>query len=186
MVASRMTISAKILAEVASASRPMIAAVPARPRMAPTNLKSVAGSCRVMPQVIRKAKIGVVEASTTVFAARHILLRPGDQQERKRRIDGLLLGEQLPGPGPACPPEALPLRGAGCAAAAAWPSHHWKAVYGYCGCPCSSALPAPAHGPPTSGPGPSTRPAGPASFPPKPPRPRGLLHTRLGFLLGST
>ena len=30
---------------------------------------------------------------------RHILLRPGDQQERKRRIDGLLLGEQLPGPG---------------------------------------------------------------------------------------
>ena len=30
---------------------------------------------------------------------RHILLRPGDQQERKRRIDGLLLREQLPGLG---------------------------------------------------------------------------------------
>jgi len=28
---------------------------------------------------------------------RHILLRPGDHQERNRRIDGLLLGEQLPG-----------------------------------------------------------------------------------------
>ena len=47
----------------------MIAAVPASPRMAPSSFSSVAGSCRVMPQVMRKAKIGVVEASTTVFAA---------------------------------------------------------------------------------------------------------------------
>ena len=44
-------------------------AVPARPRTAPASFSSVAGSCRVMPQVIRKAKIGVVEASTTVVAA---------------------------------------------------------------------------------------------------------------------
>ena len=35
--------------------------------MAPASFSSVAGSCRVMPQVIRKAKIGVVEASTTVL-----------------------------------------------------------------------------------------------------------------------
>ena len=34
--------------------------------MAPASFNSVAGSCRVMPQVIRNAKIGVVEASTTV------------------------------------------------------------------------------------------------------------------------
>lgn len=33
------------------------------------SFKSVAGSWRVMPQVIRKAKIGVVEASTTVLDA---------------------------------------------------------------------------------------------------------------------
>ena len=44
-------------------------AVPARPRMAPTSLRNVAGSWRVMAQVIRKAKIGVVEASTTVLDA---------------------------------------------------------------------------------------------------------------------
>ena len=44
-------------------------AVPARPSTAPASFSSVAGSCRVMPQVIRKAKIGVVEASTTVGAA---------------------------------------------------------------------------------------------------------------------
>jgi len=37
--------------------------------MAPASLSSVAGSCRVMPQVMSKAKIGVVEASTTVGAA---------------------------------------------------------------------------------------------------------------------
>jgi hypothetical protein len=37
--------------------------------MTPASLSSVAGSCRVMAQVMRKAKIGVVEASTTVFAA---------------------------------------------------------------------------------------------------------------------
>ena len=37
--------------------------------MAPSSFSSVAGSWRVMPQVIRKAKIGVVEASTTVVAA---------------------------------------------------------------------------------------------------------------------
>ena len=30
---------------------------------------------------------------------RHILLRPGNHQKRDRRIDGLLLGEQLPGAG---------------------------------------------------------------------------------------
>ena len=47
----------------------MITAVPARPKIAPSSLSSVAGSCRVMPQVMRKAKIGVVEASTTVGAA---------------------------------------------------------------------------------------------------------------------
>ena len=47
----------------------MITAVPARPRMAPASFSSVAGSCRVMPQVIRNAKIGVVEASTTVDGA---------------------------------------------------------------------------------------------------------------------
>lgn len=43
--------------------------VPARPRIAPVSLSSVAGSCRVISEVIRKAKIGVVEASTTVFEA---------------------------------------------------------------------------------------------------------------------
>jgi hypothetical protein len=37
--------------------------------MAPASFSSVAGSCRVMPQVMRNAKIGVVEASTTVGAA---------------------------------------------------------------------------------------------------------------------
>ena len=47
----------------------MITAVPASPNMAPASLSSVAGSCRVMPQVMTKAKIGVVEASTTVVAA---------------------------------------------------------------------------------------------------------------------
>ena len=47
----------------------MITAVPASPSTAPASFNSVAGSCRVMPQVIRKAKIGVVEASTTVGAA---------------------------------------------------------------------------------------------------------------------
>ena len=47
----------------------MIAAVPASPRIAPSSFSSVAGSWRVMPQVIRKAKIGVVEASTTVVDA---------------------------------------------------------------------------------------------------------------------
>src|SRR6185437_905907 len=46
----------------------MMTAVPARPRIAPASLSSVAGSCRVMLQVIRKAKIGVVAASTTVLA----------------------------------------------------------------------------------------------------------------------
>jgi hypothetical protein len=67
MVASRMAISATRSRErPPSASSPMIAAVPARPRIAPASLSSVAGSWRVMPQVIRKAKIGVVEASTTV------------------------------------------------------------------------------------------------------------------------
>ena len=70
MVASRIIISAKMLLErPPSASRPMITAVPARPKIAPSSLSSVAGSCRVMPQVMRKAKIGVVEASTTVGAA---------------------------------------------------------------------------------------------------------------------
>lgn len=44
-------------------------AVPARPRIAPASLSSVAGSWRVISEVIRKAKIGVVEASTTVFDA---------------------------------------------------------------------------------------------------------------------
>ena len=44
-------------------------AVPARPRMAPASFRSVAGSCRVMPQVMRKAKIGVMDASTTVLDA---------------------------------------------------------------------------------------------------------------------
>ena len=44
-------------------------AVPARPIAAPASLRSVAGSCRVIPQVMTKAKIGVVEASTTVLAA---------------------------------------------------------------------------------------------------------------------
>src|ERR1700712_5355631 len=69
-VASRITISAnRLLDSPPSASRPMITAVPARPSIAPASLSSVAGSCRVMPQVIRKAKIGVVEASTTVGAA---------------------------------------------------------------------------------------------------------------------
>src|SRR5688572_8359574 len=43
--------------------------VPAEPKKAPASFSSVAGSCRVMAQVIRKAKIGVVEASTTVGAA---------------------------------------------------------------------------------------------------------------------
>ena len=38
----------------------MIATVPARPRIAPASLSSEAGSCRVIAQVIRKAKIGVV------------------------------------------------------------------------------------------------------------------------------
>jgi hypothetical protein len=47
----------------------MIAAVPVRPKMAPASFVSVAGSCRVIPHVMRKAKIGVVEASTTVGAA---------------------------------------------------------------------------------------------------------------------
>jgi hypothetical protein len=47
----------------------MITAVPARPRIAPANFSSVAGSWRVMSRVMRKAKIGVVEASTTVLAA---------------------------------------------------------------------------------------------------------------------
>ena len=47
----------------------MIAAVPARPSTAPASFRSVAGSCWVMPQVMTKAKIGVVEASTTVGAA---------------------------------------------------------------------------------------------------------------------
>ena len=37
--------------------------------MAPANFKNVAGSCRVMPQVMRKAKIGVVEASTVAIDA---------------------------------------------------------------------------------------------------------------------
>ena len=37
--------------------------------MAPANFNNVAGSCRVMPQVMRKANIGVVEASTTVLDA---------------------------------------------------------------------------------------------------------------------
>ena len=70
IVASRMTISAKISAPTPpSASRPMITAVPASPNTAPASLSSVAGSCRVMPQVMTKAKIGVVEASTTVGAA---------------------------------------------------------------------------------------------------------------------
>lgn len=73
MVASRMTISAKISAlRPPSASRPMITAVPARPSTAPASFRSVAGSCRVMPQVMRKAKIGVVEASTTVGPPAHI------------------------------------------------------------------------------------------------------------------
>jgi hypothetical protein len=47
----------------------MIATVPARPRIAPSNLSSEAGSCRVIAQVMRNAKIGVVEASTTVLDA---------------------------------------------------------------------------------------------------------------------
>src|SRR6516164_10001352 len=47
----------------------MMTAVPARPSTAPANFKSVAGSCRVKAQVMTKAKIGVVEASTTVLAA---------------------------------------------------------------------------------------------------------------------
>ena len=47
----------------------MTTAVPARPRTAPASFISVAGSCRVMAQVITKAKIGVVEASTTVLEA---------------------------------------------------------------------------------------------------------------------
>ncbi|MGY4420161.1 hypothetical protein ACVWY2_002586 [Bradyrhizobium sp. JR6.1] len=70
MVASRIAISATIsLPKPESASRPMIATVPARPRIAPTNLSGEAGSCRVIAQVIRKAKIGVVDASTTVLDA---------------------------------------------------------------------------------------------------------------------
>ena len=44
-------------------------AVPARPSTAPASFNNVAGSCRVMPQVMMKAKIGVVDASTTVLAA---------------------------------------------------------------------------------------------------------------------
>ena len=47
----------------------MIAAVPASPSTAPASLSRVAGSCRVMPQVMTKAKIGVVDASTTVMDA---------------------------------------------------------------------------------------------------------------------
>ena len=68
MVASRIAISATIsLPKPRSASSPTMAIVPARPRIAPASFSSVAGSCRVISEVIRKAKIGVVEVSIIVF-----------------------------------------------------------------------------------------------------------------------
>ena len=100
MVASRITISAKILAAEAAER------IEADDHGRSGKPEDGAGKLQQRGRFVPRDAPGDEEGEDRRrrgqhhgVGRRHILLRPGDHQERNRRIDGLLLGEQLPGLG---------------------------------------------------------------------------------------